>query len=65
MANLTFKTPDGDRCSGCLALDGRRFYCEFFNEFLRNEHGNAGYLKCTKCKLLGKYGIAKQPNVRI
>lgn len=60
MARLTFETPDGNKCYGCMALDNHSFYCEFFKEFLHNEYGGAGYMKCDKCKSLGKYGGIEQ-----
>ena len=60
MAQLTFTTPNDNDCSGCLAFNPYSYYCEFFNEFLHNEHGGAGCTKCDKCKELGIYGCAKQ-----
>ena len=60
MAQLTFETPNGNECNGCMALNTHSFYCEFFREFLHNKYGNAGCLKCDKCKELGKYGCAQQ-----
>lgn len=60
MAKLTFTTPDGKECDGCMALDEHSFYCNFFQEFLHNERGGAGSLKCDRCKELGKYGCAKK-----
>ena len=36
MAQLTFATPDGNECYGCLALNTHSFYCEFFKEHLHN-----------------------------
>lgn len=64
MAQLTFTTPNGNDCYGCMALDNRSYYCEFFKEFLYNEHGGAGCMKCDKCKELGTYGCAKQEKWR-
>lgn len=52
MAKITFETPKGNKCYGCMALHTRSFYCEFFKEFLRNEHGAAGCIKCEQCKEL-------------
>ena len=52
MAILTFKTPNGNECYGCMALNNHSFYCEFFKEFLHNEYGGAGCMKCDKCKSL-------------
>lgn len=64
MANLTFKTPDGDFCYGCLAHNRDKFFCEFFKEFLKNRFGYPSDNKCNRCKELGKHGTAKQINVR-
>lgn len=33
MAQLTFTTPNGNDCYGCMALDTHSYYCEFFKEF--------------------------------
>lgn len=60
MARLTFSTPEGDCCYGCMAFNDRSYYCKFFKESLHNENGCAGDLKCDKCKALGKFGCAKQ-----
>lgn len=60
MAKLTFETPGGKECYGCMALNTHSYYCEFFGEYLKNEYGNAGCMKCNKCKELGKNGCAKQ-----
>lgn len=54
MAKIFFETPNGKECHGCIALDDYSFYCKFFKEFLKNEHGCAGYLKCNACKELKK-----------
>lgn len=54
MAKLTFETPEGDKCYGCLGLDGRSFYCKVYEVFLKNEYGNAGCSKCDECKKLDK-----------
>lgn len=62
MARLTFTTPEGNSCYGCMALDNHSFYCKFFKKFLHNENGAAGSLKCDQCKELGKFGCAKQTN---
>lgn len=54
MAKLTFTTPKGNSCYGCLALDTHSYYCEYFKEALHNEFGGAGCLKCDECKKLDK-----------
>ena len=60
MAKLTFSTPEGKFCYGCLALNGHNAVCKFFREFLKDEDGNdIRCLKCEKCKELGRSGSAK------
>lgn len=54
MAKITFETPKGNKCYGCMAFNSHSFYCEIFKEFLHNEHGCAGALKCEQCKELDK-----------
>ena len=64
MAQLTFTTPNDNYCYDCLAFDDHAYYCNFFKEYLHNEHGGAGSMKCDKCKELGIYGCAKQEKWR-
>lgn len=59
MAKLTFETPGGKECHGCMALNTHSFYCKFFEEFLKNEYGNAGCMKCNACMELEKNNEVK------
>lgn len=47
---LYFEVPKGNDCYGCRALNKHYFYCEYFKEYLKDENGNAGCLKCEECK---------------